>query len=102
MTAGLLKLLLSLLEPQDRQIRLAESIRNPRLAPLQPRPLPSVSTPSTRSTASRRSFQNDADGILLAWKAVVVYAQDEDAFWKAWETLMADFPDQRGYYILYP
>ncbi|KAK9384583.1 hypothetical protein V1515DRAFT_611087 [Lipomyces mesembrius] len=50
--------------------------------------------------SSSRRFQNDADGILLAWKAVV-YASTEDEFWKAWANLREEFPLQERTYC-YP
>ena len=53
--------------------------------------MPSIQQPCSAS----RKYENNADGILFAWKAVV-YASTEDDFWEAWHTLQKEFSDQQG------
>ncbi|KAK9234659.1 hypothetical protein V1525DRAFT_42335 [Lipomyces kononenkoae] len=77
-----------LLEDDDRRDRLGRRARYNENIALEPQwPLLGAS----------RQFQNDADGVLLAWKAVV-YSPTEEEFWKAWDKLVEEFPQQERTY----
>ena len=73
-----------LLEPQDRadSTPTGDNPRSQRLIPQQP------CQPS-------RKYDDNADGILFAWKAVV-YASTEEDFHKAWQILLKEFSAQQG------
>lgn len=76
-----------LLTQGDREARVrGEDIRSMR--PIQ------IPANSSTSPNPQRTYQNDADGLLAAWKDCV-YAETKEEFDRNWGTLRREFPDQQ-------
>jgi hypothetical protein len=48
-----------------------------------------------QSYQASQTYENNIDGIVFAWKAVI-YASTEDDFWEAWHILLEEFSNQQG------
>lgn len=84
-----------LLDPDHRRQRHGEGTRNPQL--VMPVPGRTAAPPNREGQNSKAQcvYDYSADGILLAWRAVV-YALTEDQFSSAWVLLKKEFEKQGG------